>query len=46
MTGETYPYRQFGKPTKETYDFAREVLWAHATELGGPRQVGEPETSV
>lgn len=46
MTGETYPYKQFGKPTPETYDFARELLLAHATELGGPKEPGAPETSV
>lgn len=46
MTGETYPYKQFGKPTPETYGFARELLLAHATELGGPKEPGAPETSV
>jgi hypothetical protein len=46
MTGEIYPYKQFGKPTPETYDFARELLLAHTTELGGPREFGVPETSV
>lgn len=46
MTGETYPYKQFGKPMPETYDFAKELLLAHATELGGPQEPGAPEMSV
>lgn len=26
MTGHEYPHIQYGKPTKATYDYAKEVL--------------------
>ncbi|EAU91552.2 hypothetical protein CC1G_02041 [Coprinopsis cinerea okayama7 len=32
LTGSNYPHVQYGKPSKETYDFAREVLTSHFRE--------------
>ncbi|KZP18676.1 HAD-superfamily hydrolase [Athelia psychrophila] len=39
LTGTEYPYVQYGKPTKETYDFAKSVLAARVEELYGFRQL-------
>ncbi|KAI0058631.1 HAD-superfamily hydrolase [Artomyces pyxidatus] len=37
LSGEEYPYVQYGKPTKATYDFAAEVLRQRMKEMhGGP----------
>ncbi|CAL1708220.1 unnamed protein product [Somion occarium] len=37
FTGTTYPYIQYGKPTKATYDFATQVLTDRLAEIqGGP----------
>jgi len=35
LTGNEYPYVQFGKPTKATYEFAEQVLKAQIEELYG-----------
>ncbi|KAI9510922.1 HAD-like domain-containing protein, partial [Russula earlei] len=35
LTGTPYPYVQFGKPTKPTYDFAEKMLRAQMKELHG-----------
>ncbi|KAJ6593638.1 HAD-like domain-containing protein [Mycena capillaripes] len=35
LTGSEYPHAQFGKPTRETYDFATHVLTARLHELTG-----------
>ena len=39
MTGNEYPYVQFGKPTKATYQFAEQVLKAQIEELYGSREL-------
>ncbi|PFH52060.1 hypothetical protein AMATHDRAFT_2543 [Amanita thiersii Skay4041] len=36
LTGSIYPYTQFGKPTKATYDFAGQVMNDWLDELYGP----------
>ncbi|KAJ3787292.1 HAD-like domain-containing protein [Lentinula aff. detonsa] len=36
LTGSEYPYTQFGKPTKPTYDYARRVLHNLLDESYGP----------
>ncbi|KAG8893338.1 hypothetical protein FRB99_002040 [Tulasnella sp. 403] len=36
VTGITYPFTQYGKPEKPTYEFAGEVLRARMVELEGP----------
>lgn len=46
MTGDTYPYRQFGKPSRETYEYAKNLLLSHATELGGPKAPDAPEPNM
>lgn len=33
LTGEEYPYTQFGKPTQATYRFAEELLKGQLNEL-------------
>ncbi|KAJ7128944.1 HAD hydrolase [Mycena crocata] len=38
LTGSEYPYVQFGKPTRATYDFATEVLNDRLQALGGQRR--------
>jgi len=35
LTGNKYPYVQFGKPSRATYEFAEQVLKAHVEELYG-----------
>ena len=35
LTGAPYPYVQYGKPTKATYDFAEKLLRARITEVHG-----------
>jgi len=35
LTGAPYPYVQYGKPTKPTYDFAEKMLRARMMELHG-----------
>ncbi|KIY71122.1 HAD-superfamily hydrolase [Cylindrobasidium torrendii FP15055 ss-10] len=35
LTGQHYPYVQYGKPTKPTYDFAREALAQQFKEIYG-----------
>ena len=35
LTGNEYPYVQFGKPTKATYEFAEHALKAQIQELYG-----------
>jgi len=37
LTGSTYPYIQYGKPTHATYAFAESVLAEHIEELYGVR---------
>ncbi|KAG8996904.1 hypothetical protein FRB94_011004 [Tulasnella sp. JGI-2019a] len=35
VTGKGYPYTQYGKPHKATYDFARDVLKSRIAEVSG-----------
>jgi len=35
LTGTTYPYVQYGKPTSDTYKFAEKMLTDHCQELYG-----------
>ena len=35
MTGNEYPYMQFGKPSKPTYEFAEQVLKTQIEQLYG-----------
>jgi hypothetical protein len=48
MTGETYPYKQYGKPTPATYHFAKDLLVAQAKVLTGSAEskVYEPSMYV
>ncbi|KIM78996.1 hypothetical protein PILCRDRAFT_823860 [Piloderma croceum F 1598] len=39
LTGSTYPYLQYGKPTAETYRFAERVLTDRIQELYGVRRL-------
>ena len=39
VTGGTYPYTQYGKPTRETYEFAAGVLRDRLQELQGGKPV-------
>ncbi|KII92002.1 hypothetical protein PLICRDRAFT_457454 [Plicaturopsis crispa FD-325 SS-3] len=42
LTGAEYPYVQYGKPTKATYDFAERVLRARLEELSGAKVINMP----
>ncbi|KAG8936569.1 hypothetical protein FRC02_001064 [Tulasnella sp. 418] len=42
VTGRTYPYVQYGKPHKPTYDFASKVLEARRLELEGSPGLNKP----
>ncbi|TFK18971.1 HAD-superfamily hydrolase [Coprinopsis marcescibilis] len=35
LTGDYYPHVQYGKPSKETYDFAKDVMQRHCQEQFG-----------
>ena len=39
VAGRTYPYVQYGKPAKATYEFAERVLRDRLEELNGGRMV-------
>ena len=39
LTGAEHPYTQYGKPTTETYDFAKRVLADRVGELYGVPQL-------
>ncbi|KIM45076.1 hypothetical protein M413DRAFT_441735 [Hebeloma cylindrosporum] len=39
MTGAEYPHTQFGKPTKETYEYATEMLKGRINEMYGESDV-------
>ncbi|KAG8961902.1 hypothetical protein FRC03_004864 [Tulasnella sp. 419] len=42
VTGRAYPYVQYGKPHKPTYDFASKVLEARRLELEGSPGLNKP----
>lgn len=46
MTGETYPYTQYGKPMPESYNFAKELLLARANEVEGNTVSGAHEPTM
>ena len=39
MTGNPYPYAQYGKPTTETYRFAEKVLEEQVEVMGGGKHL-------
>ncbi|KAJ7350323.1 HAD hydrolase [Mycena albidolilacea] len=41
LTGSEYPYIQFGKPTRATYDFATQILRTNLQDLPG-REIDSP----
>jgi ribonucleotide monophosphatase NagD (HAD superfamily) len=46
LTGKECPYVQYGKPTKATYDFAKELLDHHSKDLHGPDSCPIPQMWV
>ncbi|KAJ7127158.1 HAD-like domain-containing protein [Mycena epipterygia] len=46
MTGETYPYTQYGKPMPESYNFAKDLLLARANEVEGNMASGVHEPTI
>ncbi|TPX07617.1 uncharacterized protein E0L32_010716 [Thyridium curvatum] len=46
LTGETYPYKQYGKPAPQTYSFAKDVLSTQADELGGLEEPSSSEINI